>query len=278
MNPCDVARTPAWVNDTVWYQIFPDRFCNGNHSLDPENVCPWRSHKETVRNEESFGGDLQGIISKLDYLKNLGITGIYMTPVNESHSNHKYDTVNYKKIDPHFGDEKVFKTLVDEAHSRGIRVMLDGVFNHSGYDFAPWQDVLQKGPESEYYDWFMINTWPLSEGGGHAHKGEYYAFAFFDDMPKLNTNNPKVRKYFIDICEDWVRKYGVDGIRLDAPAFIAMDYAGRFAVEMLYGDDYAYKLKALNAALDSGKIQDNMTGTFDMRREDGRTYFIQDER
>ena len=215
MNPCDVARTPAWVNDTVWYQIFPDRFCNGNHSLDPENVCPWRSHKETVRNEESFGGDLQGIISKLDYLKNLGITGIYMTPVNESHSNHKYDTVNYKKIDPHFGDEKVFKTLVDEAHSRGIRVMLDGVFNHSGYDFAPWQDVLQKGPESEYYDWFMINTWPLSEGGGHAHKGEYYAFAFFDDMPKLNTNNPKVRKYFIDICEDWVRKYGVDGIRLD---------------------------------------------------------------
>lgn len=215
MNPCDVARTPAWVNDTVWYQIFPDRFCNGDHTLDPENVCPWRSHKETVRNEESFGGDLQGIISKLDYLKNLGITGIYMTPINESYSNHKYDTVNYKKIDPHFGDEQVFKTLVEEAHNRGIRVMLDGVFNHSGYDFAPWQDVLQKGPESEYYDWFMINTWPLSEGGGHAHKGEYYAFAFFDDMPKLNTNNPKVRKYFIDICESWVREYGVDGIRLD---------------------------------------------------------------
>lgn len=228
MNPCDIATTPAWVNDTVWYQIFPDRFCNGDHSLDPDNVLPWRSHKESVLNEECFGGDIKGIISKLDYLKDLGITGIYMTPINKSYSNHKYDTVDYTQIDPLFGDETVFKELVTKAHERGIRVMLDGVFNHSGYYFEPWQDVLSKGTESEYFDWFMINKWPLSVGGGHAKKGEYYTFAFFDDMPKLNTNNPAVRRYFVDICAKWVEDYGVDGIRLD----VANEVSHQFCKEL----------------------------------------------
>lgn len=236
MNPCDVPKTPGWVNDTVWYQIFPDRFCNGDHSIDSEKVLPWRSHKETVLNEECFGGDLAGIISKLDYIKSLGITGIYMTPINESYSNHKYDTVDYTKIDPLFGDADVFKTFVKEAHRRNIRVMLDGVFNHSGYYFAPWQDVLQKGPESEYFNWFMINKWPLSKEGSCANKGEYYAFAFFDNMPKLNTSNPEVRKYFIDICEQWVKEYGVDGIRLD----VANEVSHLFCKEL------RTRLKAIN--------------------------------
>lgn len=236
MNPCDIPVTPAWVNDTVWYQIFPDRFCNGNHDLDPDNVVPWRSHKESVKNEECFGGDLEGIISRLDYIKNLGITGIYLTPINESYTNHKYDTVDYTKIDPLFGDADIFKRLVKEAHNRGIHVMLDGVFNHSGYYFKPWQDVLEKGRDSEYFDWFMINTWPLSEGGGHANKGEYYTFAFFDDMPKLNTNNPVVRKYFIDICAKWVEDYGVDGIRLD----VANEVSHMFCKEL------RTRLKAIN--------------------------------
>lgn len=236
MNPCDIPVTPAWVNDTVWYQIFPDRFCNGNHALDPENVVAWRSHKESVKNEECFGGDLEGIISKLDYIEKLGITGIYMTPINESYSNHKYDTVDYTKIDPLFGDAETFKRLVKNAHDRGIKVMLDGVFNHSGYYFKPWQDVLEKGRESEYFDWFMINVWPLSADGGCAHKKEYYTFAFFDDMPKLNTSNPAVRNYFIDICESWVKEYGVDGIRLD----VANEVSHLFCKEL------RTRLKAIN--------------------------------
>ena len=215
MNPCDVPVTPKWVNDTVWYQIFPDRFCNGDHSIDPDYVVPWRDNKETVTNEECFGGDFAGIISKLDYLKNLGITGLYLTPINEAPSNHKYDTTDYTKIDPRFGDEETFKTLVNEAHARGIRIMLDGVFNHCGYYFGPWQDVLNKGRDSKYFDWFMINEWPLDQRGQAAQKKQLYTFAFFDNMPKLNTNNPKVRKYFIDICANWVNNYGVDGIRLD---------------------------------------------------------------
>lgn len=214
MNPDDINKAPDWVNETVWYQIFPERFCNGDPSNDPEGVLPWRE-EGSVTNSEFFGGDLQGIINKLDYLEGLGITGLYLTPVNEAPSSHKYDTADYTRIDPHFGDENTMCTLVGEAHKRGIRVMLDGVFNHSGAEFTPWKDVVEKGPDSEYYDWFMIREWPFDFESGAARNKQYYSFAFFDRMPKLNTNNPKVRDYLIKVCEDWVRKYDVDGIRLD---------------------------------------------------------------
>lgn len=214
MNPSDINRTPAWVNETVWYQIFPERFCNGDTSNDPEGTLPWKN-KGKVKNEEFYGGDIQGIINKLDYLKDLGITGIYLTPINESPSSHKYDTTDYTKIDPHFGDEETFMRLVQEAHNRGMRIMLDGVFNHSGQFFQPWQEVCEKGPESKYYDWFMINEWPFDHRGGSAKKKQYYSFAFFDGMPKLNTNNKEVREYLLGVLETWVKKYNVDGIRLD---------------------------------------------------------------
>ena len=227
MNPCDIPVTPKWVNDTIWYQIFPDRFCNGDHSIDPDYVVPWRNRGK-VKNEECFGGDLAGIIQKLDYLKALGINGIYLTPINESPSNHKYDTTDYAKIDPRFGDEETFKRLVLEAHKRDMRIMLDGVFNHCGYYFAPWQDVLAKGADSEYYDWFMINEWPLDFKHGAAKKGQFYTFGFFDNMPKLNTNNPAVRKYFIDICANWVENYHIDGLRLD----VANEVSHRFCKEL----------------------------------------------
>lgn len=213
MNPADIPAAPAWVNDTIWYQIFPERFCNGDPSLNPEGTLPWRT-KGAVTNQEFFGGDLQGIINKLDYIKDLGVSGLYLTPINVSPSTHKYDTTDYTKIDPHFGSEETMKTLVREAHDRGIRVMLDGVFNHSGREFAPWLDVKEKGPQSEYYDWFMINEWPFKDDGC-AWEKQYYTFAFFDNMPKLNTNNPKVRDCLISVCENWVRNYDVDGIRLD---------------------------------------------------------------
>ena len=220
-------HVPEWLKGAVMYQIYVDRFYNGDPSNDPENVVLWREHG-SVTNEECFGGDLAGITDKLDYLQNLGINGLYLTPINEAPSNHKYDTTDYTKIDPRFGDEETFKHLVKEAHKRGIRVMLDGVFNHSGYYFAPWQDVLAKGPESEYYDWFMINEWPFDKNGQAAKKKQYYTFAFFDSMPKINTNNPKVRKYFVDICANWVENYGIDGIRLD----VANEVSHRFCKEL----------------------------------------------
>ncbi|MCM1038692.1 MAG: glycoside hydrolase family 13 protein [Ruminococcus sp.] len=227
MNPADIAITPAWVNETIWYQIYPERFCNGDPSINPPGTLPWRN-KGSVSNQEFFGGDLAGIIKKLDYIKDLGVSGLYLTPVNEAPTSHKYDTTDYKKIDPHFGSEETMKTLVKEAHERGIRIMLDGVFNHTGRDFAPWLDVKEKGPQSEYWDWFMVNEWPFREEGGCARAGQYYTFAFYDSMPKLNTNHPQVREYLLEVCENWVKEYDVDGIRLD----VANEISHRFCKEL----------------------------------------------
>ena len=214
LNPADVNRTPYWVNETVWYQIFPDRFCNGNPANDPDGTRPWK-YEPIKGHRDNYGGDLEGITQKLDYLQDLGVTGLYLTPINESPSNHKYDTTDYECIDPHFGDDEVMKELVAQAHGRGIKIMLDAVLNHAGYYFKPWQDVLEKGTQSQYYDWFMINLWPLDDKWQAAKKGQLYTFAFFDGMPKLNTNNPKVRRYLVDVVCGWVRKYDVDGIRID---------------------------------------------------------------
>lgn len=213
MNSSDINITPDWVNNMIWYQIFPERFYNGDPTISPKYVKPW--HKGSVKNEDFYGGDLQGIIDKLDYLEALGITGIYLTPIFEANSTHKYDTTNYLKIDQHFGDENVFRNLVNKAHEKGIRIMLDGVFNHSGDKFEPWLDVLDKGPESKYFNWFMINKWPFNENSKDTRDGSFYSFAFAKNMPKLNTNNKEVIDYFINVCEYWVKNFNIDGLRLD---------------------------------------------------------------
>lgn len=213
MNPADLNRTPDWVNKTIWYQIFPDRFYNGHPGEKGDKIVPWR--QGTVSNEECFGGDLDGITQKLPYLEELGINGIYLNPIFAADSNHKYDTRDYRQVDPSFGNEESLKTLVKEAHSRGIRIMLDGVFNHCGSNFEPWKDVLSKGESSPYISWFMINEMPKMQNRRNTRDGAYYSFAFNKDMPKLNTNNPEVIKYFIEICSEWVREYDIDGIRFD---------------------------------------------------------------
>ena len=214
MNPSDIIKPADWVNSTVWYQIFPDRFCSSGRNTG-EKYSKWAAPDKKVRNSELYGGDLPGVTSRLDYLQQLGVGGIYFTPINESPSTHKYDTADYEKIDSGFGTNDDMKTLVAEAHKRGIRIMLDGVFNHCGLDFAPWRDVLEKGRDSEYFDWFMINTFPFTEGYGKARRGEYYSFAFVDVMPKLNTNNEKAADYIISVCKKWVTEYDIDALRLD---------------------------------------------------------------
>lgn len=225
MNGVDVIKPAKWVNDTVWYQIFPDRFCNSGKNCG-KDYKPWASPDKKVSNFDSYGGDLQGVISKLDYLKDLGITGIYFTPVNESTTVHKYNTADYKKIDSSFGTDDDIKQLVSEAHSRGIRIMLDGVFNHSGIEFEPWQDVLKNGENSKYFNWFMINKAPfkMSKINANARKGVYYTFGFYDYMPKLNTNNQEVVDYLIEACVKWVKEYDIDAIRLDVADEISHDF------------------------------------------------------
>ncbi|MFR5059294.1 glycoside hydrolase family 13 protein [Faecalimonas umbilicata] len=213
MNPADINRTPGWVNETVWYQIFPDRFCNGTPEENTEDIVPWRSGE--VTNAERFGGNLAGIRMRLSYLKELGINGIYLNPIMEAESNHKYDTTDYTKIDPHFGTNEEFAALVKEAHALGIRVMVDAVLNHCGRKFAPWRDVQEKGRQSVYADWFMINDWTSLKKEADTRDGRFYSFAFIDKMPKLNTNNEEVIAYFCKICENWIREFDIDGIRFD---------------------------------------------------------------
>lgn len=181
MNPADINRTPAWVNETIWYQIFPDRFCNGTPEKNGDDITPWRNHG-TVTNEEKFGGNLEGIRQRLSYLQELGITGIYLNPIMKAESNHKYDTTDYTKIDPSFGDADTMKALCKEAHEKGIRIMVDAVFNHSGRKFEPWIDILEHGKESRYADWFMVEDWEQVQKRGDTRDRRFYSFAFTDGI------------------------------------------------------------------------------------------------
>jgi cyclomaltodextrinase / maltogenic alpha-amylase / neopullulanase len=209
LNKIDVFQAPEWVKDTVWYQIFPERFANGNEKLNPPKTLPWGSQDPTPTS--FFGGDFEGIIQHVDYLVELGVTGIYFTPIFKAPSNHKYDTIDYFEIDPQFGDKETFKRLVETCHKHGIKVMLDAVFNHSGFYFEPFQDVLKNGENSKYKDWFHIREFPLQSEP----RPNYDTFAFVPTMPKLNTENPEVKKYLLDVATYWIREFDIDGWRLD---------------------------------------------------------------
>ena len=213
LNASDVFTPPAWVSDTIWYQIMPDRFRRGDPSAKRFPLRKWEDPKN-IHFWDFYGGDLKGITEKLPYLHELGITGIYMTPIFLSNSNHKYNTFSYDIIDPDFGTEEDLSTLVNKAHSLGIRVMLDAVFNHCGTEFPQWQDVVEKGPESPYWDWFFVQQWPLPKIIRNT-SGKFHSFAFTGMMPKLNTNNPEVVEYFLQRCLRWVRNWHIDGIRFD---------------------------------------------------------------
>ena len=239
INQEDIFEAPSWVKDTVWYQIFPERFANGDASLNKPHVLPWGSHKE-VTNEMHFGGDLQGVIDHLDYIADLGITGIYFTPIFEAPTTHKYDTIDYFKIDPEFGTNETFGILVKEAHRRGIKVMLDAVFNHCGFKHPYFQDVVKHGFDSEYAQCFHLLREPvinfeLSESGFPAHRGHMHAgflnyetFAFTPNMPKWRTGNPVAEAYLLEVATYWIKEYDIDGWRLDVSNEVSHDFWRKF--------------------------------------------------
>ncbi|MGD7045253.1 glycoside hydrolase family 13 protein [Jeotgalibacillus proteolyticus] len=233
INKADIFTAPEWVKDTVWYQIFPERFANGDPSLNPKGTLPWGSEDPKVNS--FFGGDMQGIINHLDYLVELGVTGIYFNPLFTATSNHKYDTIDYFEIDPQFGSKETFKTLVHECKKRGIRVMLDAVFNHSGYYFPPFQDVLKKGKESRYNDWFHLWDYHVETKP----KPNYDTFGFTYMMPKLNTENPEVKNYLLECGRYWAREFDIDAWRLD----VANE------VDQAFWRDFRSEVKAINPEL-----------------------------
>ena len=203
MNKADIIRVPEWVKNTVWYQIFPERFANGNALLNPEGTLDWDS-SITPNSDDFFGGDLQGIIDHLDYLQDLGITGLYLCPIFESTSNHKYNTTDYFEIDRHFGDKETFRELVN------------AVFNHIGSQSPQWQDVVKNGEESAYKDWFHIQQFPVTtEKLSNKRDLPYHAFGFEDYMPKLNTANPEVKDYLLKVATYWIEEFDIDAWRLD---------------------------------------------------------------
>lgn len=199
----------SWVRNAVFYQIFPDRFCNGDPTNDPGETANWDKEPE---HGDFFGGDLEGILKKIDYLKYLGINAIYLNPIFKAPSNHKYDTENYFQVDPHFGTNELLTEVVQELHAEGIRVILDGVFNHCGKSFFAFQDVLHNGRNSKYRDWFVIEDFPVVLSP----EPNYACWGGVSDMPEFNTSNPMVQEYLLDVVEYWIRKADIDGWRLDA--------------------------------------------------------------
>lgn len=208
---------PDWVKDAVFYQVFPDRFARSERLPKPANLEPWGS-PPTVHGYK--GGDLLGVLERLDHLEALGVNAIYLNPVFASTANHRYHTADYHAVDPLLGGDRALAELLDGAHARGMRVILDGVFNHSGRGFLPFADVLENGEKSPYLDWFHVRRLPLNAYGG----GElgYEAWWGLPALPKLNVANPLVREFVFDVGERWLR-FGADGWRLDVPSEIDDD-------------------------------------------------------
>ena len=203
---------PYWVQDAVFYQIFPDRFANGDVRNDPPNVDAWGS-KPTIWN--FMGGDLRGVIQKFDYLLDLGATALYFNPIFQATSNHRYNISDYYRIDPKLGEMDDFRALLEVAHRNDVRVILDGVFNHCGRGFFAFNDVLENREHSPYQDWFHIRGFPLK-----AYETEqppnYKTWWDFRSLPKFNTDNPAVREFIFGVARYWIEQ-GADGWRLDVP-------------------------------------------------------------
>lgn len=232
INKADILHMVDWMKDARFYQIFVDRFCIGDKSKDMSYINMKWGDKPTPK---SFaGGDLKGITEKLDYIKSLGVNAIYLTPIFKSISNHKYDISDYLEIDKDFGSKKDLKDLVDKAHEKGMYIVLDAVFNHCSDELMQFQDVLDKGKESRYYDWFIINgDKPDKENVN------YETFASCNYMPKLDTSNPKVRDFLTGIAVHYIKEYHIDGWRLDVSDEVSHDFWRDFRRAVKKADDNA---------------------------------------
>ncbi|NOZ71770.1 MAG: glycoside hydrolase family 13 protein, partial [Chloroflexi bacterium] len=215
-------QTPEWVKHAIFYQIFPDRFARSPRIQHPRGIQfkPWGSPPS----EQGFqGGDLYGVVDHLDYLEKLGVNALYFNPIFASAANHRYHTFDYMQVDPLLGGNAAFRELLDEAHKRDMKIILDGVFNHASRGFWPFHHILENGKNSPYLDWFRINDWPLRPyHPDEQNPANYEAWWGLPALPKFNTNNPGVRDYIMQVAKHWI-EFGIDGWRLDVPAEIKDD-------------------------------------------------------
>ncbi len=256
------ADTPAWVRDAVFYQIFPDRFARSGRVHPPGPLEAW----DAPPTDEGFkGGDLYGVAEHLDHLTELGVSAIYLNPIFASASNHRYHTYDYLHVDPLLGGDDAFRTLLDAAHAKGIRVIIDGVFNHCGRGFWAFHHVLETGGASPYVGWFNVNPdflgarrrldaypvgdgpvidhaqspWLTRDGSWSRSQLGYEAWWDLPALPKLNVLNPEVREYLLGVAEHWIR-FGADGWRLDVPDLIDDDFWREFRRRVRAVDPEAY--------------------------------------
>jgi neopullulanase len=206
----DSPQTPAWVRDAIFYQIFPDRFARSLTVPKPSGLDEWGA-PPTAHSYQ--GGDLIGVVERLDYLLDLGVTALYFTPIFQSASNHRYHTHDYEKVDPMLGGTPALRRLLDEAHAKGMRIVLDGVFNHASRGFFQFHDILENGPNSAYLDWFTVHSFPLYAYDSEREHG-YQSWWNLPALPKFNIQTPAVREFLLGIARRWI-DFGIDGWRLD---------------------------------------------------------------
>lgn len=220
-----------WIYNAIFYQIFPDRFAKSATVFKPSGLQAW-DDPPTLSGFK--GGDLVGIANRLDHICSMGFNALYLNPIFASTANHRYHTYDYFQVDPILGGNSALEHLLTMASSKGVRVILDGVFNHASRGFYQFNHTLENGLESPYLDWFHFNQEKLRNGqaldayqvhpdahrpGGHASHFEnvgYDAWWGIPALPKFNTANPQVRKFLLDVAQHWIR-FGIDGWRLDVP-------------------------------------------------------------
>ncbi len=213
----DIVSVPDWAKDAVIYNIFPDSFATGRAYL---SCCPSQKEFDGEPVHGKLGGTIKGIAENVSYLKELGINAVYINPIFAAGEYHKYDLLDYFHIDPCFGTNEEFREMVKLFHANGIRVIIDGVFNHCGWKFFAFEDVVKNGEASPYKDWFYRLSFPvIRPENGDIYPG-YECFGYERMMPKLNTANPEVVKYFCKVCQYWLREYDIDGWRLDVASEI----------------------------------------------------------
>lgn len=208
----DIVQVPHWVQDAVVYNIFPDSFASSHAYI---SALPRERTFQGHTTKSKLGGTLKGVTENVDYLRELGVNCVYLNPLFAAGEYHKYDLLDYFHIDPCFGTEEDFAQMVNTLHANGIRVLIDGVFNHCGWRFFAFEDVIEKQEQSPYCSWFYKLQFPVVRPRDPEAYPTYACFAYERLMPKLNTGNPEVRSYFCRVGQYWVENYHIDGWRLD---------------------------------------------------------------
>lgn len=249
-----MADTPSWVADAVFYSLNPDRLARGRlASPPPWDVTVFEAWAAPPAHKAYKGGNLYGVIEHLDFLQELGVTALYLTPIFTSPTHHRYKSIRHFEVEPLLGGNAAFDSLLSELKRRGMRLMLDGVFNHVGLGFAPFQDVLEYGPASPWRSWFHVDQWP-----------QYECWNNNPTMPKLNHANRAVQDYIFSITEFWARK-GIDAWRFDAPQEINVPG---------FWQEMRRRLKAINPEIYlMGEIWTNAGRWLDGTQWDGATNY-----